>query len=142
MFNSTLSVDVDKVGRYVTVVRPDSYIHTQDKDAICRQLTHQCRTALQRLKNVHSTLCTNLMSWKEQIRKNARMDFLEDRYLHHVRDARVLYRFRERRTDELLNSLHDREFQSNFRFSKERVREIAHILDSKLRYNISVYVGY
>ena len=60
------------------------------------------------------------------------MDFLEyHNYIQHInRRAR---RFHESRTKELLN-LEPKEFMLHFRFSQERVVEIAGVLDEKLRF--------
>ena len=62
------------------------------------------------------------------------MDFLENRFLAQNQNQRKSYVYRERRTYELLHELEDEEFRINFRFSKERVKELAHTLDNVLGY--------
>ena len=60
------------------------------------------------------------------------MDFLEDRYIHHLNKPRAEYQYRHRRSQELLENLEEKEFKLNFRCAKDKVREIADVLDNNL----------
>ena len=60
------------------------------------------------------------------------MDFLNHQHIVQLRNQIMAYQYRERRSQELLDNMHDQEFKSHFRFTKDRVTELAEVLNDRL----------
>ena len=62
------------------------------------------------------------------------MDFLEYRFMRHLQNQqRKEYEFRNRSIKNHINDLTEVEFLLDYRFEKDRVRELAEILNEKLK---------